>query len=584
MNEIDRSAVLRRTITLLYVRAAVVITLVTVGCRGENSDAVRGPEPARLTQSTQSETSPLLIDVTEKAEIDFVHDAVRNGEFLFPEINGAGCGFLDYDNDGYLDIYLVQSGRDFKDPDKPAKPNRLYRNRGDGTFEDVTKHSRTGDTGYGQGFACGDYNNDGYVDIYVANVGGPSTLLHNNGNGTCSDVTKKAGVGNGQWAITPAFFDYDHDGFLDLFATNYVDWSLENNVVGHTKSGQRDYSGPRSYPAVSAILYRNNGDGTFTDVTQAAGIDKAFGAGMGIICADFNDDSLTDVYVANDSWANQLWINQGDGTFEDRALERACALSGTGLGQASMGTNAEDLDGDGNLDLFTTNYHAQGAILYLQGANGIFTDASMRVRLFAPTAARTGFGACFFDLFNDGSACVYIGNGAAVMGGEIHAPDNSYAQQDMVLQWSRSTMTFTDISDQIGPVMDAAHTSRGVAVGDYDNDGAVDVLISNNDGPTRLLRNVATGDNHWLMVRCLGPDGKRDAIGAKVFVTVAGQTRRRDVIVNYSYASACDPRIHFGLGQHTVAERVVVQWPGGGETVWENVPADQVFLARQSEH
>jgi hypothetical protein len=245
-----------------------------------------------------------------------------------------------------------------------------------------------------------------------------------------------------------------------------------------------------------------------------------------------------------------------------------------------MGTNAEDLDGDGNLDLFTTNYHAQGAILYIQGANGIFTDASMRVRLFGPTAARTGFGACFFDLFNDGSACVYIGNGAAVMGGEIHAPDDSFSQQDMVLQWSQTSMRFTDISGRIGPAMDVAYTSRGVAVGDYDNDGAVDVLISNNDGPARLLRNVATGSNHWLMVRCLGPNGKCDAIGAKVFVTVAGKTRRRDVIINYSYASACDPRIHFGLGQHSVAERVTVRWPGGGETIWENVPADQVFLAR----
>ena len=402
-----------------------------------------------------------------------------------------------------------------KNPDAPAKPNRLYRNRGDGTFEDVTGRSGAGDTGYGQGLACGDYNNDGFVDIYVANVGGPSTLLRNNGDGTFNDVTEKAGVANGRWAITPAFLDYDNDGRLDLFATNYVDWSLEKNVVGHTKNGQQDYAGPRSFPAMSAILFHNNGDGTFTDVTQAAGIDKAFGAGMGIICADFNDDNLVDIYVANDSWANQLWMNQGNGTFEDRALETGCALSGTGLGQASMGTNVEDLDGDGKLDLFTTNYYAQGAILYLQGANGIFTDESMRVRLFGLTAARTGFGACFFDLFNDGSSCVYIGNGAAVVGGETHASDDSYSQKDMVLQWSQSSMTFTDISDRIGPAMDAAYTSRGVAVGDYDNDGAVDVLVSNNDGPARLLRNVGTGSNHWLMVRCLDPTANATPLGPK---------------------------------------------------------------------
>jgi hypothetical protein len=406
-------------------------------------------------------------------------------------------------------------------------------------------------------------------------------LLRNNGDGTFDDVTQKAGVANGRWAITPAFLDYDNDGLLDLFATNYVDWSLENNVSGRTKGGQQDYAGPRSFAAMSAILYHNNGDGTFTDVTHVAGIDKAFGAGMGIICADFNDDSWVDIFVANDSWANQLWMNQGDGTFEDRAHQSDCALSGTGLGQASMGTNVEDLDGDGNLDLFTTNYYAQGSILYLQRSPGMFTDESRRVRLFGLTAAYTGFGACFFDLFNDGSACVYIGNGAAVMGGETHASVDSYAQKDMVLHWSQSSLTFAEISDRIGPAMEAAHTSRGVAVGDYDNDGAVDVLVSSNDGPARLLRNSGAGSNHWLMVRCLGPLGKCDAIGAKVFVTVAGKTRRRDVVVNHSYASACDPRLHFGLGNQSVVERVVVRWPGGAEAVWEDVPADQVLVARR---
>ena len=558
---------------------AAALTVTTIGCGRGNNVLVTGTREEPSERSAPLDANEILVDVTREVGIDFVHDAFRNGEFYFPEINGAGCGFLDYDNDGYLDIYLVQSGRDLKNPDAPAKPNRLYHNCGDGTFEDVTEGSGAGDAGYGQGLCCGDYDSDGFVDIYVANVAGPSTLLHNNGDGTFTDVTEQAGVANGRWAITPAFLDYDNDGRLDLFAPNYVDWSVETNVVGHAKNGKRDYPGPRTYPAVSAILFHNEGDGTFSDVTQAAGIDKAFGAAMGILCADLNDDSLVDIYVANDSWANQLWINQGDGTFEDRALEKGCALNGTGLGLASMGTNAEDLDGDGVLDLFTTNYHAQGAILYVQGANGIYTDVAMRARLFGLTAARTGFGACFFDLFNDGSACVYIGNGAAVLGGETNAANNSYAQENIVLQWSQSSQAFADISDQIGPAMDVANTSRGVAVGDYDNDGAMDVLVSNNDGPARLLRNVGTGSNHWLMVRCLGPNGKSDVIGAKVYVTVGGKTRRRDVIVNYSYASACDPRIHFGLGDHSVAKRVVVQWPGGAESVWEDVPADQVFLA-----
>ena len=547
-----------------------LLWLATVGCHRSNN-------ASSTDTSNSQEPSALLVDVTRAAGIDFVHDANRKGEYLFPEINGAGCGFLDYDNDGNLDIYLVQSGKDLKQPNSQGKSNQLYRNRGDGTFENVTGQSGAGDTGYGQGMACGDYNSDGFVDIYVANVGGPSALLRNNGDGTFRNVAATAGVENGNWAIAPAFLDYDNDGQLDLFATNYVQWSVKENRVGRTKNGARDYAGPRSFPAMSAILYRNNGDETFSNVTEAAGINKAFGAGMGIICADVNNDSLIDVYVANDSWANQLWINQGDGTFKDRALEAGCALSSEGFGQASMGTNAEDLDDDGNLDLFTTNYHAQGAILYLQGSNGVFSDVSKQVRLFAPTAARTGFGACFFDLFNDGSSCVYIANGAAVAGGEIDALDDTYAQSDMVLQWSREAMAFHDITSQIGAAMKNAHTGRGVAIGDFDNDGAVDVLVSNNNGPAQLFRNTATGNNHWLSVRCLNTDGKTDAIGAKVFVTVDGETRRRDVIINYSYASASDPRIHFGLGSTRVVDRVRIEWPGGGESTLDDIPADQVL-------
>ena len=467
-------------------------------------------------------TRALLVDVTATAGITFEHDAVRQGEFLFPEINGAGCGFLDYNNDGFLDIYFVQSGRDLTSTLSIGKPNRLYRNRGNGTFEDVTESSGAGDTGYGQGLACGDFNSDGFVDIYVANVGGPSTLLRNNGDETFTDVTIESGVGNGMWAITPAFVDYDNDGLLDLFATNYVEWSVETNVVGSTKTGEPDYVGPRTFPATSAILYHNNGDGTFTDVTRAAGIDQAFGAGMGILCADFNDDGWTDIYVANDSWANQLWINQGDGTFVDRAMQTGCALSGAGLGQASMGTNAEDLNRDGRLDLFTTNYHRQGAILYEQNANGLYTDVSMRIGLFRTTAAWTGFGACFLDLFNDGSTCVYIGNGAAVAGNEKGFKD-AYSQKDLLLHWNVESNAFKDISESAGPAMEAVCTSRGVAVGDYDNDGAADVLVSNNNGPARLLKNVSTKQNNWLMVRCLGKNGKSDAIGAKVFVTINGE-------------------------------------------------------------
>jgi len=553
---------------------AAGVAVLCVGCERSAGSAGAGAANGHTSR-------PLLVEVTSQAGIDFVHDPVRTGNFLFPEINGAGCAFLDYNNDGLLDIYLVQSGRDLRHPEAPGKPNKLYRNQGDGTFVDVTVASGAGDTGYGQGVACGDYDNNGFVDLYVANVGGPSALLRNNGDGTFANVTERAGVANGAWCIVPAFLDYDNDGFLDLIATNYVEWSVEQDKQCRGATGKRDYCSPLSYSPAPPVLYHNNGDGTFTDVSAASGINLEYGAGMGVVTADFNDDSLVDIYVANDAFANQLWINQGDGTFVNEAPEAGCAVSARGSALSSMGTNVEDFDGDGDLDLFTTNYHAQGSILYLQEDGRFFTDVSIRTGLYRETAPRTGFGACFFDLFNDGGLCVYIGNGAAVMGGAVDAETDVYAQRDSVLRWSDKMLGFSDLTGIIGPAMDPAYVSRGVAVGDYDNDGAVDVLISCNNGPARLLRNTAApASAHWLMVRVLSPDGRRDALGAKVFVTVVGKTRRRDLIVNYSYASASDARLHFGLGSHGVADRVMVEWPGGMRATWDSVPADQVFVAR----
>jgi len=528
-------------------------------------------------------TVPLLVEVTEAAGVDFRHDPVAKGNYLFPEINGAGCAVLDYDNDGLLDLYLVQSGRDLDDPEAPGKPNRLYRNLGGWQFEDRTAESGVGDTGYGQGVAVGDYDNDGFIDLYVANVGGPSVLLRNRGDGTFADVTRDAGVGNGGWGITPAFFDFDNDGDLDLFATNYVQWSPASDIACYSATGARDYCGPRNYPPSPSILYRNDGDGIFTDVSVESGIQTTFGAGMGIVCADFNDDGFTDVYVANDAHPNQLWINLGNGTFFDQAPTAGCAVGASGAALSSMGTNVEDFDGDGDLDLFSTNYHSQGSVLYLQEAEGLFLDVSAQTRLFATTAARTGFGACAFDLFNDGRLALYVGNGAAVMGGAVDTDRSPYAQTDSVLLWHESDRRFDDISARVGPVMDGAFVSRGVAIGDLDNDGAVDLLINNNDGPARLLRNVATGANHWLIVRCLTADGRRDALGATVWVTAGGRTRRRDVLVHHSYGSASDPRVHFGLGPSTSVERLEVRWPGGRTRTWTDFGADQVFEARFAE-
>jgi hypothetical protein len=555
---------------LLLVVPIAVVAIAIVGCDGPETERVVDPD----------RPSPLLVEVTDSAGVDFRHDPVAQGDFLFPEINGAGCAVLDYDNDGLLDLYLVQSGRDLKDADSPVQPNRLFRNLGGWKFEDRTEQSGAGDTGYGQGVAVGDYDNDGWVDLYVANVGGPSVLLRNNGDGTFTDVTVEAGVGNGGWVITPAFLDYDSDGDLDLFSTNYVRWSVEIDIACFSATGARDYCGPRNYQPAPSILYRNNGDGTFTDVSSESGITTVFGAGMGIVCADFDDDGFTDIYVANDAHPNQLWMNRGDGTFVDRAPTAGCAVGASGAALSSMGTNVEDFDGDGDLDLFSTNYHSQGSVLYLQEADGLFLDISAQTRLFATTAARTGFGACALDLFTNGGLALYIGNGAAVMGGAVDTDRSPYAQNDSVLLWRTEDRRFEDITARVGSVMNSAYVSRGVAAGDLDNDGAVDLLINNNDGPARVLRNTAAPDNHWILVRCLTADGTRDALGATVWITVDGTTRRRDVLVHHSYGSASDPRVHLGLGASTEVDRLEVRWPGGQRRVWTQLPADQVFEAR----
>jgi hypothetical protein len=302
---------------------------------------------------------------------------------------------------------------------------------------------------------------------------------------------------------------------------------------------------------------------------------------MSAICADFDDDGLTDIFTANDSFANQLWLNKGNSRFEDVAMERGCAMNGMGVEEASMGCNAEDFDGDGDLDLFMCAYFVETSTLLINQGT-YFEDITTQSGLAKLSNRRTSFGACVFDLFNDGTFCVYVGNGGVgVPAGQPPDSEQPMAEYDMVMQWSREGHRFVDISPTVGPAMDSLAVTRGVATGDYDNDGDMDVLVSNSNGPGRLLRNDAGDGRHWFMVRCAGLAGARDSIGAKVFLTAGGRTCRRDVIVNYSYASSCDPRVHFGLGRTTRVERLTVRWPGGEEATWNDLPADQVFEARR---
>ncbi len=548
-----------------------------VGCGGDDSSGNGGTSGSTATP-VQAAGSAWLVDVTAEAGVSFSHDPGMRGEYLFPEITGSGCGFIDIDNDGWLDVYWVQCGRALDEPRANAVPNLLYRNRGDGTFTDITAESGAGDTGYGQGMAVGDYNNDGYADLYLSNLD-DDVLLRNNGDGTFTDVTREAGIDNASWSIAAGFLDFDRDDDLDLYVSNYVNWTLEGDRDCHYYGTSReDYCGPKTYEPARDVFYRNNGDGTFTDITSDVELDQAFGPGMSVICADFDDDGYVDVYVANDSFPNQLWRNVEGTRFEDVALQWGVAVNGMGQAEGSMGCNAEDFNLDGRLDLFLCHFFEETHTLYLQQGGGGFVDASMPTGLARLSLNRTGFGATAIHLFNDPELYIYAGNGGVRdPSGAAPDPQQPKAEYDQLFRWDRTASKFSDVSDRAGPVMKHAAVSRGVAAGDFDNDGDPDLLVSVSNGPGRLLRNDAPGKQHWLQVHCRGAKGMRDALGAKVHVTIGETTYRRDVTLNYSYGCAADPRVHFGLGRAASADRVEVHWPNGTTTRLENVPADQVL-------
>jgi len=526
-------------------------------------------------------TTELLTDVTVQAGIDFIHDKHDTGDFRFPEINGAGVGVIDYDNDGWFDLYFVQSAKLPGVEGGRLASDQLYRNRGDGTFENVTRRAGINVTGFGMGVVCGDVDNDGHTDIYVFNTG-PDVLLHNNGDGTFTDTTKKAGLGDYRWGDGAAFFDYDADGWLDLFVCNYVAWTPENEKQCWLRdTSHRDYCGPLSYKPEPDALYRNNGDGTFTDVSAITGIGKATGSGMGVGVADFNGDGLQDVYVGNDARPNRLWIQQPDHTFADQADIMLCDRNEDGREQSSMGITIEDFDLDGTFDLLLGHFREDPNTIYLNRGM-VFKDDSRSTGLHSSTLRFTTFGISVLDLRNDGTMHCFFGNGNAHKPAKVILdPDNPYGERDLLMEWSFEKQHFTDITDTGGSVFETALCTRGTAIIDYDNDGDMDLVVCSNNGPARLLRNNAPANSHWLMVRAIGPDRKRDAYGAVVEVEVNGKPpRRRPVYTAYSYCSSCDPRIHFGLGRAAQAKRITVHWLDGRKDTWHDVSANQVFVAR----
>ena len=538
--------------------------------------------------------TPLFGEVARETGLDFQHFTGATGEFLFHENMGSGVALLDYDGDGDLDVYFLQGA--FLDPQKSLSDalfppltdgpprNQLFRNElvesGQLRFVNVTRQAGVGEQGSGMGAAVADYDNDGDWDLYVTNFGS-NVLYRNNGDGTFTDVTSQAGVDDKRWSSSAAFLDYDLDGDLDLFVTNYVSFTILGNKVCQNSLGERDYCSPKIYPPMPDRIFRNEGDGRFSNVTEAAGIVTAFGKGLGVVCADFNADGWIDIYVANDQTPNQLWINRGDGTFEDTGLVSGTAYNADGLVEAGMGVSAGDFDSDGDEDLFMTHLIKQTNTLYVNDGTASFSDRTRQFSLAGSSLAYTGFGTEWFDYDNDGDLDLFIANGAVYILESLRGEPYPFHQKNQLFR-NEGGKTFREVTAEAGSALALSEVSRGAAFGDIDNDGDIDIVVANNNGPGRLLLNEAGSGRHWLEVRLQGVQGNRHGMGARVGVIRKGKRPLwRRAHTDGSYASANDPRVHFGLGQDPEMEAVVVEWPGGKKEMWNDVGADRIILLRQ---
>jgi hypothetical protein len=542
----------------------------------------------------------LFVDVARKAGIDFVHFNGMSGEFYICEVKCSGGGLLDYDNDGDLDIYLIQGamlGPAKRLADATFPPNdllppkdRLYRNDlvvdADGRrtlrFTDVTEMSGIDSTAFGIGVTTGDYDNDGWIDIYVTTMHG-NQLLHNNGDGTFTNVADKAGVQDPRYNTAAAFLDYDRDGWLDLFVAAYVNFNYATHKACLTISGRRDYPSPLNFNVLPDRLFHNRGDGTFEDVSATAHVVSEYGSGLGVVCADLNDDGWIDIYVGNDGRPNQLWINQHDGTFVNDALLSGCAVSGSGQSEASMGIDAGDFDGDGDLDLFMTHLNDETNTIYVNQGQGIFEDCSDVTGLGIPSKQYTAFGTAWFDYDNDGWLDLLVANGAVqTIEAQARANEPFPLRQLNQLFHNLGNGHFDDVSQAAGAVFELSEVSRGAAFGDVDNDGDVDILIVNNSGRPRLLINQVGNRQHWLGLRMVDAKTGRDMLGTRVMIDCPdGPPLRRDVRTGASYCSANDPRILVGLGRGSEVTRVRAYWPDGRSEEWTGLPIDQYTTLRQ---
>ncbi len=519
---------------------------------------------------------PWFEEVALARGLAFEHESGFDGEsYLMPEIMGGGAALFDMDGDGDLDAYLVQSGT-IGAPQGVQPPNRLFENDGTGAFRDVTDASGAGHRGYGMGVACGDVDGDADVDLYVTNLG-PDALLANDGSGRFDDVTAASGTGNLGWGTSAAFFDMDRDGALDLYVCNYLAWEPTNELPCKNPMGTADYCSPLTYesPAID-VLYRNRGDGTFEDVTRKAGVEKV-GTGLGVGCADFDDDGDTDVFVANDGMPNFLWSNGGDGTFEDVALLAGCAVDRDGTPKAGMGVAIADVDDDGDADLFVCNLARESDSFY-RNDGGRFRDRTPAAGLASTSKPFTRFGLGLVDFDCDGWLDLFLANGRVARKATAYT-DDPYAEPNLVFRGSPGPR-FEEVLPRGGTARELAFTSRAAAFGDVDDDGAIDVLVVNRDGPAHLLRNLARGERRWLSLQ-LVERGGADALGALVQARVGGRTVTRTLRTAFSYLASSEPRVHLGLGDAEAAEDVVVTWLDGERESFGDLAANARHVLRR---
>jgi hypothetical protein len=540
--------------------------------------------PDRQASKAPDQPKPLpgkFTDATVTLGMHFQYISSHTAKHYLPETMGAGVALFDYDNDGLLDIFLVNGAPLADPPPKGGIPqksgpqywNRLFHQKPDGTFEDVTEKAGLQGSGYGMGAAVGDYDNDGYEDLYVTAYGG-NKLYHNNGNGTFSDVTEKAGVAGNGWSTSAAWVDLDGDGLLDLVVLRYVQWDFEDIWCGEHKEGYRSYCHPDIFQPVSPLVYHNDGNGHFTEVSQKIGISKP-GKGLGIALADYDRDGHIDLFVANDSMVEFLYHNKGDGTFEEVGLLSQVAVDGDGRTYAGMGVDFADYNNDGWPDLVITDLANQRYALYQNNGDSTFTYSSFNAGLARSTMQHSGWGVRFLDYDNDGWKDLLIAQGHDLDTVELNYPNLHYREPMLLLR--NTGRDFIDVSADSGAVFHQSWLGRGMAIGDIDNDGRLDAVVATNDGPAYILRNETPTQNHWLTLRLVGHKSNRDAIGAEVQLVTAKGQQFATVSTAGSYLSSSDKRVHFGLGSESTAQSIEIRWPSGILQTLKNIRADQIL-------